>query len=140
MCGGGTVVRADGPPQRRQTHRQGRRCEFESRVVLGQLGCLRRSEVTPAVRHAETSRTERHRIASMTRTPRHWREYAMEGCCLGIFMISAVAFAIVLQHPRSPLAGWTTLPPLARAPMGVAMGLTNVALIYSPAGRRSVRT
>jgi glycerol uptake facilitator-like aquaporin/catechol 2,3-dioxygenase-like lactoylglutathione lyase family enzyme len=73
----------------------------------------------------------------MTRTPRHWREYAMEGCCLGIFMISAVAFAIVLQHPRSPLAGWTTLPPLARAPMGVAMGLTNVALIYSPAGRRS---
>ena len=61
-------------------------------------------------------------------------------CCLGIFMISAVAFAIVLQHPRSPLAGWTTLPPLARAPMGLAMGLTNVALIYSPAGRRSVRT
>jgi len=70
-------------------------------------------------------------------TPPHWREYAIEGCCLGIFMMSAVAFAIVLQHPRSPLAGWTPFPHLARFPMGVAMGLTNVALIYSRAGRRS---
>ena len=73
----------------------------------------------------------------MTTTLRHWREYAIEGCCLGIFMLSAVAFAIALQHPRSPLAGWTSPSPLARAPMGLAMGLTAVALIYSPAGRRS---
>src|SRR5262245_64628628 len=69
--------------------------------------------------------------------PRHWREYAIEGGCLGIFMMSAVAFAIVLQHPRSPLAGWTPFSHLARFPMGLAMGLTNVALIYSRAGRRS---
>ena len=70
-------------------------------------------------------------------TPPHWREYAIEGCCLGIFMMSAVAFAIVLQHPHSPLTGWTSFPPLARFPMGLAMGLTNIALIYSRAGRRS---
>jgi aquaporin Z len=52
-------------------------------------------------------------------------------------MLSAVAFAIALQHPRSPLAGWTSPSALARAPMGLAMGLTAVALIYSPLGRRS---
>ena len=73
----------------------------------------------------------------MTLTPRHWREYAIEACCLGIFLLSAVCFAIALQHPRSPLAGWSSASPLSRAPMGIAMGLTAVALIYSPAGRRS---
>jgi aquaporin Z len=73
----------------------------------------------------------------MISTPRHWREYAIEGCCLGIFMIAAVAFAVVLQHPRSPLGGWTPLASLTRLPMGLAMGLTNIGLIYSPAGRRS---
>jgi aquaporin Z len=73
----------------------------------------------------------------MTTTLRHWREYVIEGCCLGTFRLSAVACAIALQHPRSPLAGWTSPLPLPRAPMGLAMGLTAMALIYSPAGRRS---
>jgi aquaporin Z len=70
-------------------------------------------------------------------TARHWREYSIEACCLGIFMLSAVAFAIALQHPRSPFAGWIHPSPIARMPMGIAMGLTAVALIYSPPGRRS---
>jgi aquaporin Z len=64
-------------------------------------------------------------------------EYAIEGCCLGLFMISATGFAVALQHPRSPLAGWTMSPVLARVPMGLAMGATAAALIYSPLGRRS---
>lgn len=95
------------------------------------------SAVTSFTHPAETVMVERHRTASMTTTLSHWREYAIEGCCLGVFMLSAVAFAIALQHPRSPFAGWTPPAPLARAPMGIAMGLTSVALIYSPAGRRS---
>jgi aquaporin Z len=68
---------------------------------------------------------------------RHWPEYVSEACCLGLFMLSATAFAILLQLPTSPVAGWTTSPLAARVPMGVAMGLTAAALIYSPAGRRS---
>lgn len=52
-------------------------------------------------------------------------------------MVSATAFAILLQLPTSPLAGWTTSEWLARLPMGIAMGLTAAALIYSPPGRRS---
>jgi aquaporin Z len=73
----------------------------------------------------------------MTTTVRHWREYLIEGCCLAIFMMSAVAFAIVLQHPRSPSAAWTGQSLFSRVPMGLAMGVTAIALIYSPAGRRS---
>jgi len=73
----------------------------------------------------------------MTSTTRHWREYAIEAGCLASFMVSAVCFAILLQHPRSPVAGWTAWLHLGRLPMGVAMGLTAVALIYSPAGQRS---
>jgi aquaporin Z len=51
-------------------------------------------------------------------------------------MCSAAVFATVLQHPASPLAvGGASA--VARLPMGVAMGLTAIALIYSSLGRRS---
>ena len=73
----------------------------------------------------------------MTITARHWREYVIEACCLGAFMVSAVCFAILLQHPRSPVSGWMGWTRLGRLPMGLAMGATAVALIYSPPGRRS---
>lgn len=72
--------------------------------------------------------------------PIHWLEYAIEGLCLALFMLSAAAFASLLRHPASPLASTvTTLMPeaLQRVPMGIAMGLTAAAIIYSPLGRRS---
>jgi aquaporin Z len=68
---------------------------------------------------------------------KHWPEYAIEGVLLGLFMVSAAGFATLLQHPSSPLAGWTASPTARRAPMGIAMGLTLIALVYSPLGRRS---
>lgn len=74
----------------------------------------------------------------MTRTFReHWPEYLMEAACLGIFMVSAAGFATLLQHPLSPLAGWAAPPLVQRIPMGAAMGMTLVAIIYSPLGARS---
>jgi aquaporin Z len=73
----------------------------------------------------------------MWRLPRHWPEYLSEACCLALFMVSAISCALLLQLPESPLAGWTSSPLLARVPMGVAMGLTAAALVYSPMGRRS---
>jgi len=68
---------------------------------------------------------------------RHWPEYAIDGLCLGLFMLSAATFATLLQHPSSPVSGWLTAPIVQRIPMGVAMGLTAAAIIYSPLGRRS---
>jgi aquaporin Z len=74
----------------------------------------------------------------MTRTlADHWPEYAMEALCLGLFMVSAAGFATLLQHPSSPFAGWTASPLVQRIPMGVAMGATLIAIIYSPLGARS---
>jgi aquaporin Z len=78
-------------------------------------------------------------MASTTRpSPGHWLEYGIEAACLGLFMVSAAGFATLLQHPASPLALPSSLSPLAqRLPMGMAMGLTAIALIYSPLGKRS---
>jgi len=67
----------------------------------------------------------------------HWPEYAMEAAGLGSFMMAAVILTVLLYHPASPLAGVAAEPVARRACMGLAMGLTAVALIYSPWGRRS---
>ena len=67
----------------------------------------------------------------------HWQEYVIDGLCLGLFMLSATTFATLLQHPSSPLSSWHVAPVIQRIPMGVAMGLTAAAIIYSPLGRRS---
>jgi aquaporin Z len=67
----------------------------------------------------------------------HWPEYLIEAICLSLFMVSAAGFASLLQHPASPLSVWHASPLVQRVPMGVAMGLTAAALIYSPVGRRS---
>ncbi len=67
----------------------------------------------------------------------HWPEYLMEGAELGLFMLSACAFTVLLFHPDSPVP--TALPDatMRRLLIGIAMGLTAVALIYSPFGKRS---
>jgi len=67
----------------------------------------------------------------------HWPEYLMEAAGLGIFMMSAGGFAIVLFHPSSPVALAVSEPLVRRLLMGCAMGLTAVALIYSPWGQQS---
>jgi aquaporin Z len=67
---------------------------------------------------------------------RHWREYLIEAGGLGLFMMSAAGFATLLYHPGSPAAGLADPFP-RRCLMGLAMGLTAVALIFSPWGQRS---
>ena len=67
----------------------------------------------------------------------HWPEYAMEAAELGLFMMSALAFAVILYHPASPLAGALGDTWLTRLLMGLAMGLTSIGIVYSPLGQRS---
>jgi aquaporin Z len=61
----------------------------------------------------------------------------MEAGLLGLFMISACGFTVLLEHPRSPAHLAIADPTLRRALMGLAMGSTAVALIYSPWGKQS---
>ena len=67
----------------------------------------------------------------------HWPEYLMEAAELGLFMISACAFTVLLFHPASPLARVVPDGILRRLLMGLAMGSTAIAIIFSPLGKRS---
>ena len=67
----------------------------------------------------------------------HWPEYLMEAFGLGLFMIAAAGFASLLQHPASPVRHAIENGLVRRALMGLAMGATATALIYSPLGARS---
>lgn len=67
----------------------------------------------------------------------HWREYLIEAALLGCFMLAASGFTVLLEHPASPVRQGIPEALVRRVLIGCAMGLTAVALIYSPWGRRS---
>ena len=67
----------------------------------------------------------------------HWPEYAMEALGLGLFMLSACAFTVLIEHPASFARQAIGDAFARRVLIGIAMGLTAVALIYSPVGKRS---
>ena len=61
----------------------------------------------------------------------------MEAIELGLFMFSACAFTVLLYHPSSPIAQTIHDGVLRRLLMGIAMGSTAIAIIFSPLGKRS---
>lgn len=67
----------------------------------------------------------------------HWKEYLMEAAGLGLFMISAAFFGTILEYPNSPVHQAISDSFLRRCLMGSAMGLTAIAIIFSPWGKRS---
>jgi aquaporin Z len=67
----------------------------------------------------------------------HLPEYLMEAFGLGLFMVAAGGFAALLEHPDSPVRQAIPDVSARRFLMGLAMGLTAVANIYSPWGRQS---
>ncbi|HYL06669.1 MAG TPA: aquaporin [Thermoanaerobaculia bacterium] len=67
----------------------------------------------------------------------HWPEYLAEAAGLALYMAAVGLIAVLLSAPASPLAGWLPGALARRAVMGVAVGATGVALVYSPWGRRS---
>jgi aquaporin Z len=66
-----------------------------------------------------------------------WPKYLIEAWALGVFMLSASVVTTELEAPGSPLQGAIGNARLRLALIGLAMGATAVALIYSPWGRRS---
>ena len=67
----------------------------------------------------------------------HWPEYLIEAWALGMFMISAALFTALLEYPGSPIHQFIPNGAARRALIGLAMGLTAIALIYSPWGQQS---
>jgi aquaporin Z len=104
-------------------------------VCLGAFDAVRHRRFHVSRRNLPTIAASNHQI--MRSIAPHWPEYAIEGSCLGLFMITAAGFASLLNHPGSPLAGWHHSPVIGRLTMGLAMGLTLVAIVYSRAGARS---
>jgi aquaporin Z len=76
-------------------------------------------------------------VSALESLQRHWPEYLIEGWALGTFMVSAGVFAVLLDYPESPLHRAIADPAARRILGGTAMGLTAIALIYSPWGKRS---
>lgn len=67
----------------------------------------------------------------------HWPEYGMEAAGLGLFMVSACFFTTLFDHPLSPIRQALVDPAPRRVLTGIAMGLTAIAIIYSPWGKQS---
>ena len=67
----------------------------------------------------------------------HWPEYTMEAAELGLFMLSACLFVALFEYSGSPTRQMIDNPLSRRMFIGVAMGLTAIAIIYSPFGQRS---
>jgi aquaporin Z len=67
----------------------------------------------------------------------HWPEYLMEAAGLGFFMISACLFGALYEHPGSAVRQAINSTLLRRLLMGLSMGLTSVAIVYSPWGKQS---
>jgi aquaporin Z len=79
----------------------------------------------------------RHSFGPLAALRRHWPEYLMEGAELGVFMISACAVVALLEHPGSPVSRNIINPNVRRMLTGMAMGLTAIAIVYSPWGKQS---
>jgi len=76
-------------------------------------------------------------VAARQALQEHWPEYLIEAWALGTFMISAGLVATLLGFPGSPVHRLIRDPLLRNVVGGAAMGLTAIALIHSPWGKRS---
>src|ERR1700744_1342996 len=75
-----------------------------------------------------SSLNEPRRFAPLEALRLHWPEFLIEAWGLGVFMVAASVVSTALR----------TLPALRQNLLiGITMGCTAIALIYSPWGRRS---
>ena len=69
---------------------------------------------------------------------KHLPVYCIEAWGLGLFMVSAACFTILIEHPDLWFRQqFEDIPIFRRSLIGLAMGLTAVGIIYSPWGKRS---
>jgi aquaporin Z len=76
-------------------------------------------------------------LSSMEALRSHWQEYLIEAGGLGFFMIAACLFGALYENPASPVRQAITSTVVRRLLMGISMGLTSIAIVYSPWGKQS---
>ncbi|MGB9431115.1 MAG: aquaporin, partial [Candidatus Acidiferrum sp.] len=81
--------------------------------------------------------SQRPKLGALASLRFHWPEYLMEAGLLGAFMVSACVFGALYEFPRSPVHQAITSGLQRRSLMGISMGLTAIAIIYSPWGKQS---
>ncbi len=91
------------------------------------------SELVPA----SAARPESPELGVLTALRTHWPEYLMEAGLLAAFMVSACVFGALYEFPGSPVHQVILSGFLRRFLMGISMGLTAIAIIYSPWGKQS---
>jgi aquaporin Z len=67
----------------------------------------------------------------------NWKIYCYEALALGLFMVSACGFAVIIEHPDFWIKQNIESSIFRRFLMGCAMGITAVLLIYSNFGKAS---
>ena len=77
------------------------------------------------------------KLGALASVQLHWPEYLMEAGLLGAFMVSACVFGALYEFPQSPVHQAIMSRMLRRLLMGMSMGLTAIAIIYSPWGNQS---
>ncbi len=68
---------------------------------------------------------------------KNWSLYLIEAWGLGMFMMSAALFVILIEHPSFPIRGAIASDFVRRLLIGIAMGLTAIGIIYSNWGKKS---
>jgi aquaporin Z len=67
----------------------------------------------------------------------HWPEYLMEAGELALYLFFTCVFGTLLRHPASPLRHFIVSDVSRRVLMGLAMGVTAIAIVMSPWGKQS---
>jgi aquaporin Z len=91
----------------------------------------------PSAPASVTAQHDTPRGAALDMLRAHWPEYLIEGWALGMFMISAGVITTLFDYPGSPVNRFLGNGNLQRVLIGLCMGFTAMALIYSPWGKRS---
>jgi aquaporin Z len=86
---------------------------------------------------SRTEPTSAPKLGAWASLHAHWPEYLMEAGLLGAFMVSACVFGALYEFPHSPVKMAISSHLLRRMLMGMCMGLTAIAIIYSPWGKQS---
>ena len=90
-----------------------------------------------SMQHAGKELIEPELASAMNSSRFHWPEYLMEAAEVALYLFLTCFFAGLLLSPASPIRHLPSRPIERRALMGLAVGLTLVAIVMSPWGQRS---